>query len=145
MKVEATPAEITLAPGGKVEIAVRVERDKDYKDPVSLDMVFIHPQPFVAVKLGSQLPPGVTLGKASKLRLSDSGSVLEGKIVLEAAASALPVERLPISVLAGVNFSFTINTIYGSNPVYLTIPQHDAKPAVADAAKTANAVASPSK
>jgi hypothetical protein len=145
VKVEATPAEITLAPGGKVEIAVRVERDKDYKDPVNLDMVFIHPQPFVAVKLGMQLPPGVTLGKASKLRLADAGGVLNGKIVLEAAANALPVERLPISVLAGVNFSFTINTTYGSNPIYLTIPFHDAKPAVANAARPENAVASPSK
>jgi hypothetical protein len=134
VKVEATPSAITLAPGGKVEIAVRVERDKDYTDPVNLDMVFIHPQPFVAVKLGSQLPPGVSLGKASKLRLTGSGKTLEGKIVLEATSSALALERFPITVLAGVNFSFTVNTTYGSNPVYLTVAANQAKPAVARAA-----------
>jgi hypothetical protein len=133
VKVEAGPAELTLAPGGKVQIDIRIERDKDYADGVILDMMFIHPQPFVAVKLGTQLPPGVTIDKKGSTLLI-SGKTLEGKIVLEAAANALPVERLPISVLAGVNFSYTINTIYGSNPIYLTIPAKGAKPVVTAAA-----------
>jgi hypothetical protein len=133
-KIEATPAEVTLAPGGKVEISVRIQRDKEFSDAVMLDMVYLYPQPTVAAKRGTQLPPGVTLGKASTIRLTDKQQVLEGKIVLEATKDALPVERLPITILAGVNISFSLNTVYGSNAIYLTIPAGNSKPAVAKAA-----------
>ena len=43
--------------------------------------------------------------------------------MLEATASALPVERLPIAAIASVSISFSINTLYASNPLYLTIPE----------------------
>jgi hypothetical protein len=138
-KVEASPEEITLAPGGKAEFNVRIERNRGYTGPVTLDMAFT----YFTTKFGEQLPPGVTMGKASKARLT--GDVLEGKIVLEAAANATPVERLPIAALASVSISFSINTMYASNPVYLTVAPADAKPAAADASKTAAAAAGEGK
>ena len=116
LKVEATPSELTLKPGGTAEITVRIERSKDYKDPVTLAMAF----KYFRTTYGNQLPPGVTVSKKSKARLT--GNVLEGKIVLEATDKAMPVQRLPISVLARVSITFSITTNYGSNPVYLTIP-----------------------
>ncbi len=138
-KVEASPEEITLPPGGKAEFSVRIERNRGYTGPVTLDMAFT----YFTTKFGEQLPPGVTMGKASKARLT--GDVLEGKIVLEAAANATPVDRLPIAALASVSISFSINTMYASNPVYLTVAPADAKPAAADASKTAAAAAGEGK
>ena len=116
LKVEATPAKITLKPGGKAEINVRIERHKEFKDPVTLAMAFKY---FNSV-LGAQLPPGVKMSSASKARLA--GNAVEGKIILEATPKALPVQRLPISVLARVSITFSITTNYASNPIYLTIP-----------------------
>lgn len=120
LSVTATPSEVTLPRGGKAEIAVKIERSKEYKDPVSIEFTWM----YFTSKLGEQLPPGVTLGKGSTARLS--GNTLEGKLILEASASALPVEKLPIAVLAGVSISFSIDTKYASNPILLTVPD-DAK------------------
>lgn len=115
LKVEAEPGEITLKPGEKQEITVRIERQDGFKDPVTLAMSF----DYFSSKFGEQLPPGVTVGKASKLRLA--GKVLEGKVILEASDKALAVEKLPIAVLARVSITFSITTNYASNPIYLTI------------------------
>jgi hypothetical protein len=119
--VVATPSEVKLAPGGKAELKVRIERSESYTDPVQLSMSFI----YFTNSFGEQLPPGVKMSSASTTRLT--GKALEGKIVLEATPKATPVERLPIAVIAGVSISFSINTFYASNPVYLTVPE--AKPA----------------
>ena len=115
LKVEAEPNEITLKPGEKKEITVRVERQEGFTDPVTLAMSF----DYFSTKYGEQLPPGVTVGKASKLRLA--GKVLEGTVILEASDKAVAVERLPIAVLARVSITFSITTNYASNPVYLTV------------------------
>ena len=40
LSVTATPAEVTLSPGKPAEIAVRIQRSKDYTDAVTLDMDF---------------------------------------------------------------------------------------------------------
>ncbi len=114
--VEATPAEITLKPGEKTTIKVRIERSKAYTEPVTLDMAFT----YFETAFGQQLPPNVKMAPESRLRLA--GDQLEGTVVLEAAANALPVERLPIAVLARVSISFSVTTNYCSNPIYLTIP-----------------------
>src|SRR5690606_17997922 len=114
--VTAEPNEITLEPGGKAEIDVTIARSEGFTDPVTLAMSF----DYFSNKLGEQLPPGVTVGKASSLRLA--GGTLKGKVVLEASPTATPVEKLPISVLARVSITFSITTNYGSNPIYLTIP-----------------------
>lgn len=115
LKVEATPSEVTLKPGEKKEITVRIERQKGFTDPVTLAMSF----DYFANKFGEQLPPGVTVGKASTLRLA--GNNLEGKVILEASDKATPVTRLPLSVLARVSITFSITTNYGTNPVFLTV------------------------
>lgn len=122
LAVEAEPAEITLPPGGKAEITLRIERNPDYKDPVSIDFTW----QYFGRALGAQLPPGVTVGKGSTARLS--GNTLTGKLILEAASGALPVQRLPIAVMAGVSISFSIETKYASNPIYLTIPAPEKPP-----------------
>ncbi len=114
--VTASPSEITLAPGEQAEIDVSIVRKEGFTDAVTLAMSF----DYFKNKLGQQLPPGVTVGKDSQLRLT--GGKLAGKVVLEASESAVPVERLPISVLARVSITFSITTNYGSNPVFLTIP-----------------------
>lgn len=128
LKVEASPKELTLKPGGKVEVLVKVERSAEYKDPIGLEFGW----GYFTSKLGEQLPPGVTVNSASNTRLS--GKTLEGKLILEAKADALAVERLPIAAMAGVSVSFSIDTKYASNPLFLTIPAQPKKPA--DVAKT---------
>lgn len=117
--VVATPEEVTLTPGKSAEIKVRIERSAGYTDPVTLDAAFSY---FGSV-LGAQLPPGVTLSPKSKTRLS--GTTLEGTLILDAAANALPVERLPVAAVAQVSISFSINTNYASNPVHLTVKKGD--------------------
>ena len=115
LKVEASPADITLRAGEKKEITVRIERNEGFTDPVTLAMSF----DYFSNKFGEQLPPGVTIDKASKLRLS--GNTLEGKVILEASDKAVPVKRMPLAVLARVSITFSITTNYGTNPVYLTV------------------------
>jgi hypothetical protein len=115
LSVTATPEEVTVSPGKPAEIAVRIERSKEYADAVTLDMEFKY---FTQV-FGAQLPPGVTMSANSKTRLT--GNVLEGKIILEAAPTAVAVERLPVAVVAQVSISFSVNTNYASNPVWLTV------------------------
>jgi hypothetical protein len=117
LAVEASPEQIVLKPGSKAEIQVKIQRQEGFADPVLLDMAFV----YFTIKWGEQLPPGVSMTGASKTRLT--GKTLEGKIVLEASAAAKPVERLPIAVIAGVSISFSINTLYASNPLSLTIPE----------------------
>ncbi len=113
--VVATPEEITLRPGEKAEITVRIERAEGFTAPVTLDVQFKY---FSSV-LGDQLPPGVRMAAGSQTRLT--GKQLEGKIVLECTGNAVEVERLPIAVLARVPITFSITTNYASNPIYLTV------------------------
>ena len=115
LKVEATPWEITLKPGEKKEITVRIERQEGFADPVTLALSF----DYFSNKYGEQLPPGVTVARTSKLRLA--GKTLEGKVILEASDKAVPVKRLPLTVLARVSITFSITTNYGTNPIYLTV------------------------
>jgi hypothetical protein len=120
LKVEALPNEITLKPGETVEITVRIKRNKGFKDPVILAMGAMYAG---SVVLWGQLPPGITMSKASKARLT--GETLEGKIILQAGTGKnkpAPVKRFPIAVVAPVAIGFSISTNYGSNPLYLTIP-----------------------
>lgn len=116
LSVTAAPAEITLPPGGSAEIDVTIARNDGFTDPVTLAMSFDYFQQ----KFGEQLPPGVSVGSASQLRLA--GDDLTGKVILEASNEALPVERLPIAVMARVSITFSITTNYASNPLLLTIP-----------------------
>ncbi len=134
LKVEAKPTDLKLERGGKVEFTMQITRNKGYEDPVVIEMI----HQYFTSKLGEQLPPGVTLAANSPNRLS--GKTTEAKLTLEAKADALAVERLPIGVIAGVSISFSVNTLYSSNPIYLTIPGEnpsptDSKPAAMPAKK----------
>ena len=113
--VVAEPGDITLKPGETKEIKVRIERQEGYTDAVTLATEF----KYLGRILVQQLPPGVTMSSKSKARLS--GKVLEGTIVLTASDKVTPVDRLPIAVVAQVSISFSINTLYASNPIYLTV------------------------
>ncbi|MCA9114857.1 MAG: hypothetical protein KDA79_07195 [Planctomycetaceae bacterium] len=116
LEVTAEPAAITLKPGEKQTLKVRIRRNKGFTEPVLLDMTFT----YFSAKLGEQLPPGVTVAKESKLRLA--GKVLEGTIVLEAdAKKATPVENWPVAALVRVPITFSITTNYASNPISLTV------------------------
>jgi hypothetical protein len=115
LEIKATPENITLKPGEKAEIKVNVKRQPGFADPITLAMSF----DYFSSKFGEQLPPGISVGKASKLRLS--GKNLEGTIVLEATDKALKVDKLPIAALARVSITFSITTNYASNPVFLTV------------------------
>lgn len=117
LSVTATPTELYLLRGGKAEFTVRIERSKEFKEPVTLAMAFM----YFTNNFGDQLPPGVTVAKSSTGRLS--GDTLEGKIILEATDKAVLVDRLPIAALARVPITFSITTNYASNPVYLTVTE----------------------
>ncbi|MEO2019648.1 MAG: PPC domain-containing protein [Fuerstiella sp.] len=116
LSVTAEPTEITLPRGGTAEFTVKIKRNAEFKESVTVAMSFM----YFTNSFGDQLPPGVTLAKASTGRLA--GNTLEGKIILEATDKALSVNRLPIAALARVPITFSITTNYASNPVYLTIP-----------------------
>ena len=116
LKVEATPTELTLKPGEKVEIKVRVQRNEGYNELIMLDTAFT----FGRRTFGEQLPPGVSMSKSSKVRLT--GDMAEGTIVLEASPEALPIERLPFAALARVPVTYSIMANYASSPIFLTIP-----------------------
>ena len=118
LKFEATPSEITLRPGEKVAIKVRVERNKEFTGPIQLAMPFLYGNSIVE----DQLPPGVTMSPESKARLT--GKTVEGTIILEAASgkdAPKPLTRFPISDMARISMSFSISTNYASNPIHLTI------------------------
>lgn len=116
LSVTATPAEITLKPGEKVVIKVKITRHPDFTEPVMLAMSF----DYFTQKFGEQLPPGVKMTDASKARLT--GKTLEGTVVLVADKKATPVDRLAIAVMARVGITFSITTDYASNPIFLTVP-----------------------
>jgi hypothetical protein len=119
LKVEATPSEITLKPGEKAEIKLKIERNAGFTDPVTVGMAF----DYFSTVFGAQLPPGVTLAPGSTALLGKGTA--EGKLILQAETGAKkppPVERLPVAVLVRVSISFSITTNYASNPIHLTIP-----------------------
>ncbi len=115
VEVVAEPTQVVLKPGEKAELKVRIKRREGFKAGVTLAMSF----DYFSTKFGEQLPPGVTVAPGSTARLT--GDRLEGKIILQAAKNAEPVDRLPIAVMARVAITFSITTNYCSNPIYLTV------------------------
>src|SRR5207244_1604630 len=101
LKVNVQPAAVTLKPGGEARIDVRIERRPDYDKSVSIDVLMQH----LGSVFGNPLPPGVTIdeSKSKTLLLGDPGlgdpAGDQGHIVLKAAASAAPIDHVPISVL----------------------------------------------
>jgi hypothetical protein len=115
LKVEVSPAAVTLKPGGEARLEVTVHRRADYDKGVSLDVMLRH----LGSVYGNPLPPGVTIDSSKSKTLLGSGS--KGHIVLRAATNAAPVENVPISVLAHVSVNFVVKVSYSSPALPVTI------------------------
>jgi hypothetical protein len=115
VRVEASPSEINLKPGGRAEITVRIIRRDGNSDPATLAMRHM----YYTNSCGDQLPPGVKLSTQSRTQLKANES--ESTIILEAAKDALPVKNLPIAVMARVYVTYNISTNYASTPISLTV------------------------
>jgi hypothetical protein len=119
--VEATPSEVTLEPGGRVEINVKIVRQDGCSDPATLAMSHM----YYTNSCGDQLPPGVSLSSDSRTQLKADES--EATIVLEAQEDALPVQNLTIAVMARVYVTYNISTNYASTPISLTVKSPKSK------------------
>jgi len=115
LKVEVSPASITLKPGEEVRLDVTIRRRKDYDKSVSLDILLQH----LGSVFGNPHPPGVTIVDGKSKTLLGSGS--KGYITLKAAANAAPIENAPISVLAHVSINFVVKVSYSSPAIALSI------------------------
>jgi len=113
--VTATPSKLTIKPGGTSTITVRIKRSPEYSEQVLLNMALL----FFNKTVGEQLPPGVSVRGEATQKLT--GDTLEATFTLGAAATAKPVSRWPIAVVARVPITYTIMTSYASNPVFLTV------------------------
>ena len=113
--VTATPSKLTIKPGGTSTITVRIKRSPEYSEQVLLNMALL----FFNKTVGEQLPPGVSVQGEATRKLT--GDTLEATFTLGAAATAKPVSRWPIVVVARVPITYTIMTSYASNPVFLTV------------------------
>lgn len=115
LKVDVTPATITLKPGDEVKLDVTIQRRADYDKAVSLDVMLRH----LGQVFGNPLPPGVTIVEGKSKTLLGTGS--KGHIVLKAAPTAAPIENVPISVLAHVSINFVVKVSYSSPAIPLTV------------------------
>ncbi len=115
LAIQVEPAEIVLAPGQEVRLAVKIQRGSDFNKPVTLDVFLRH----LGTVFGNPLPPGVTVVENKSKTLLGVGS--EGAIVLKAAPDAKPIERIPIAVLANVSVNFMVKMSYSSPVVWLSV------------------------
>lgn len=113
--VEASPAALKLERGSRVEIKVRVIRQKGNSDPATLAMRHM----YYTNSCGDQLPPGVTLSTESRTQLK--GTESETILILEASKDALPVQNLPIAVMTRMYVTYNISTNFASTPLSLTV------------------------
>src|SRR5581483_11535233 len=104
-----------LKPGEEVKIDVTVQRRPDYDKGLTLDVMLQH----LGQVHGNPLPPGVTVvaGKSKTLL----GTTSKGHIVLKAAPNAVPVEDVPISVVANVSINFVVKVAYSSAPILVSV------------------------
>jgi hypothetical protein len=114
--VKLSTSAVTLKPGESKKIEVTIERQADFKQNVTLDVVYQH----LGTIFGNSLPPGVTVDeKASQTLLTADQS--KGAIVLKAAADAAPVENQQIAVMAHVSINFVMKFTYCGDPVRVTV------------------------
>ena len=114
--VRVTPTELTLKPGEKATIEVEIQRRENYKERLTLDVMLQH----LGQVFGTPLPPGVKLVDAGA-KMSLDANETKGRVVIEIAADAKPVERVPLSINANISISFTQKRPYASPPIWLTI------------------------
>ncbi len=114
--VRVTPTELILKPGEKATLEVEIQRRENYKERLTLDVMLQH----LGQVFGTPLPPGVKLVDAGA-KMSLDANETKGRVVIEIAQDAKPVERLPLSINANVSISFTQKRPYASPPIWLTI------------------------
>ena len=114
--VRVTPTELTLKPGEKVTLEVEIQRRENYKDRLTLDVMLQH----LGQVFGTPLPPGVKLVDTGA-KMSLEANETNGRVVIEIAPDAKPVERIPLSINANISISFTQKRPYASPPIWLTI------------------------
>jgi hypothetical protein len=115
LRVDVTPKEISLKPGGEVKLDISITRHKDYDKSVSLDIMLQH----LGSIYGNPLPPGVTVDTNKSKTLIGTGNT--GHIVLKAAPTAAPIENVPISALAHVSINFVVKISYSSAVIPLSV------------------------
>ncbi len=114
--LEATPREVVLSPGESVPVDVTVTRNPRFEQGVNLAVVLQH----LGGIHGNPLPPGVKLKEAGSKTLLGPKET-KGKIIIEAAASAPPSEKVPITVMGHVSINFVVKTAYCSSPILVTV------------------------
>jgi hypothetical protein len=115
LKVNVSPASVTLKPGEEVKLDVTIERRPGFTQGVSLDIPLRH----LGTVFGNPLPPGVTMVEGKSKTLLGTGN--KGHIVLKAAAIAAPVEQVPICVMAQVSINFVVKVGYASAAIPVTV------------------------
>jgi hypothetical protein len=115
LKVEVSPQQVLLKPGGTATLDVKVTRRPGFDQGLSLDVLLRH----LGSVYGNPLPPGVTIDAAASKTLLGGASA--GKIVLKAAANAAPIDDVPISVLAHVSINFVVKVSYSSPVIRLSV------------------------
>jgi hypothetical protein len=114
--LEASPQEVVLTPGGKVEIDVTITRREGFDKPVNLAVDLAHLNRVYA----SGLPPGVSFqATGSKTLLGPNET--RGKIVLEAKPDAPPCDGVPIAVMGHVSINFVVKTNASSQAILLKV------------------------
>lgn len=114
--VRVTPTELTLKPGEKATVEVEIQRREAFKERLTLDVMLQH----LGAIFGTSLPPGVKLVDAGAKTSLDANET-KGRVVIEIAPDAKPVERIPLSINANISISFTQKRPYASPPIWLTI------------------------
>lgn len=114
--VSISPTDITLKPGESKKVEVTLERSASFKGGVTLEPVSRHLNNI----FGNALPAGVTVDeRSSRTRLT--GSQSKGWITLKAAASAPPVERQQVPVMAEVSLNFVAKYRYAGPPLFVSV------------------------
>ncbi len=115
LKVDVTPREVLLKPGGEATLDVKVTRRPGFDQGLTLDVMLRH----LGTVYGSPLPPGVTIDEGKSKTLLGGASA--GRIVLKAAPNAAPAEGVPVSVVADVSVNFVVKVGYSSPVVRLSV------------------------
>jgi hypothetical protein len=114
--VEAAPKAITLKPGGTATIDVTVTRKPGFEQAVNLAIVLSH----LGGVHANPLPPGVRFREAGSKTLLGPKET-KGKLILQAAPDAAPIENVPICVMGHVSINFVVKTAYASEAIGVSV------------------------
>lgn len=114
--IKLSTTAIVLKPGESKRIDIEIERAANFKQNVTLDVVYQH----LGSIFGDSLPPGVTIVDNASLTLL-TGEQSKGHITLKAAADAKPVAKQKVAVMAHVSINFVMKFCYSGEPLLITI------------------------